>query len=101
MLAGMVQTVLCWHVTRDFAHIFDATLMTRMTGPISEYCWVEGIILITVVFMSFVELMVMRYSHVFFGHRGIAMLAGMVQTVLCWHVTRDFAHIFDATLPLF
>ncbi|KAJ5343466.1 hypothetical protein N7541_008013 [Penicillium brevicompactum] len=47
-----------------------------LTGPIAEYSWVEGIILMTVVVMCFVELMVMRYSsfgsshqHSFNDHR--------------------------------
>jgi zinc transporter 1/2/3 len=33
-----------------------------LTGPITEYSWVEGIILMTIIVMFFVELMVMRYS---------------------------------------
>ncbi|KAF7115315.1 hypothetical protein CNMCM5793_001951 [Aspergillus hiratsukae] len=33
-----------------------------LTGPITEYSWVEGIILMTIVVMFFVELMVMRYA---------------------------------------
>ncbi|KAJ6035388.1 hypothetical protein N7499_002545 [Penicillium canescens] len=32
-----------------------------LTGPITEYGWVEGIILMTIIVMFFVELMVMRY----------------------------------------
>ncbi|CRG88074.1 hypothetical protein PISL3812_05101 [Talaromyces islandicus] len=33
-----------------------------LTGPITEYSWVEGIVLMTIIVMFFVELMVMRYS---------------------------------------
>ncbi|KAL3465474.1 Zinc/iron permease [Aspergillus heterothallicus] len=33
-----------------------------LTGPITEYSWAEGIILMTVVVLFFVELMVMRFS---------------------------------------
>ncbi|KAL2823694.1 Zinc/iron permease [Aspergillus cavernicola] len=33
-----------------------------LTGPITEYSWAEGIILMTVVALFFVELMVMRFS---------------------------------------
>jgi zinc transporter 1/2/3 len=33
-----------------------------LTGPITEYSWVEGIILMTIVVLFFVELMVMRFS---------------------------------------
>lgn len=33
-----------------------------LTGPITQYSWVEGIILMTIIVMFFVELMVMRYS---------------------------------------
>lgn len=39
-----------------------------LTGPITEYSWVEGIILMTIVVLFFVELMVMRYSHFGSGH---------------------------------
>ncbi|PWY80566.1 putative plasma membrane low affinity zinc ion transporter [Aspergillus heteromorphus CBS 117.55] len=37
-----------------------------LTGPITEYSWVEGIVLMTIVVLFFVELMVMRYAR--FGH---------------------------------
>ncbi|PLN81096.1 putative plasma membrane low affinity zinc ion transporter [Aspergillus taichungensis] len=33
-----------------------------LTGPITEYSWVEGIILMTIAVLFFVELMVMRYA---------------------------------------
>jgi zinc transporter 1/2/3 len=33
-----------------------------LTGPITEYSWVEGIILMTILVLFFVELMVMRFS---------------------------------------
>ena len=34
-----------------------------LTGPITEYSWVEGIILMTIFVMFFIELMVMRYAN--------------------------------------
>lgn len=63
-------------IATAFIHLLapaeEALTNECLTGPISEYCWVEGIILITVVLMSFVELMVMRYSRSASGHeRGI------------------------------
>ncbi|KAJ5095720.1 hypothetical protein NUU61_005076 [Penicillium alfredii] len=39
-----------------------------LTGPITEYSWVEGIVLMTIVVLFFVELMVMRFSHFGQGH---------------------------------
>ncbi|KAJ5239457.1 Zinc/iron permease fungal/plant [Penicillium chermesinum] len=39
-----------------------------LTGPITEYSWVEGIILMTIVVLFFVELMVMRFSRFGTGH---------------------------------
>lgn len=38
-----------------------------LTGPITEYSWPEGIILMTIMVLFFVELMVMRYGS-FGGH---------------------------------
>jgi zinc transporter 1/2/3 len=37
-----------------------------LTGPITEYPWVEGICLMSVFVLFFVELMVMRFAR--FGH---------------------------------
>lgn len=37
-----------------------------LTGPITEYPWVEGICLMAVFVLFFVELMVMRFAR--FGH---------------------------------
>lgn len=37
-----------------------------LTGPIAEYPWVEGIMLMTIMVLFFLELMVMRYAR--FGH---------------------------------
>ncbi|EOD52862.1 putative plasma membrane low affinity zinc ion protein [Neofusicoccum parvum UCRNP2] len=34
-----------------------------LTGPITDYSWVEGIILMTIFVLFFVELMAMRYAH--------------------------------------
>lgn len=39
-----------------------------LTGPITEYSWVEGIILMTIIVLFFVELMVMRFSRFGAGH---------------------------------
>jgi zinc transporter 1/2/3 len=39
-----------------------------LTGPITEYSWVEGIVLMTIIVLFFVELMVMRYSSFGQGH---------------------------------
>jgi zinc transporter 1/2/3 len=39
-----------------------------LTGPITEYSWVEGIILMTIIVLFFVELMVMRFSRFGQGH---------------------------------
>lgn len=37
-----------------------------LTGPVTQYPWVEGIVLMTIILLFFVELMVMRYGR--FGH---------------------------------
>lgn len=39
-----------------------------LTGPITEYGWVEGILLMTIFVLFFVELMAMRYAHWGGGH---------------------------------
>lgn len=39
-----------------------------LDGPITEYSWVEGIILMTIIVLFFVELMVMRYARFGEGH---------------------------------
>lgn len=39
-----------------------------LTGPITEYSWVEGIILMTIFVLFFVELMVMRFGNFGGGH---------------------------------
>lgn len=39
-----------------------------LTGPITEYSWVEGIILMTIFVLFVVELMVMRYGNFGGGH---------------------------------
>lgn len=39
-----------------------------LTGVITKYPWVEGIVLMTIFAMFFLELMVMRYSHFGSGH---------------------------------
>lgn len=53
-------------IATAFIHLLgpaeEALTNPCLTGPIAEYSWVEGIILMTIVAMFFVELMVMRYS---------------------------------------
>ncbi|KAL4890029.1 Zinc/iron permease [Aspergillus ambiguus] len=57
-------------IATAFIHLLapaeEALTNECLTGPITEYSWVEGIILMTVVVLFFVELMVMRYAR--FGH---------------------------------
>ncbi|KKA18620.1 GIT1 is required for uptake of glycerophosphoinositol [Rasamsonia emersonii CBS 393.64] len=59
-------------IATAFIHLLapaeEALTNPCLTGPITEYSWVEGIILMTVVVMFFVELMVMRYSRFGTGH---------------------------------
>ncbi|BCR85188.1 low-affinity Zn(2+) transporter ZRT2 [Aspergillus chevalieri] len=53
-------------IATAFIHLLapaeEALTNECLTGPITEYSWVEGIILMTVVVLFFVELMVMRYA---------------------------------------
>jgi zinc transporter 1/2/3 len=57
-------------IATAFIHLLapasEALTNPCLTGPITEYSWVQGIVLMTIVVMFFVELMVMRYSE--FGH---------------------------------
>ncbi|GIJ99178.1 hypothetical protein Aspvir_001304 [Aspergillus viridinutans] len=57
-------------IATAFIHLLapaeEALTNPCLTGPITEYSWVEGIILMTIVVLFFVELMVMRYAR--FGH---------------------------------
>lgn len=59
-------------IATAFIHLLapaeEALTNECLTGPITEYSWVEGIILMTIVVMFFVELMVMRYSRFGTGH---------------------------------
>ncbi|KAI9777368.1 MAG: hypothetical protein M1816_004737 [Peltula sp. TS41687] len=54
-------------VATAFIHLLapanDALRDPCLTGPITEYPWVEGIALMTVFMLFFVELMAMRYAH--------------------------------------
>jgi len=54
-------------VATAFIHLLgpaeEALRNPCLTGPITEYSWVEGIILMTVFSLFFVELMVMRYGN--------------------------------------
>jgi solute carrier family 39 (zinc transporter), member 1/2/3 len=58
-------------IATAFIHLMspasDALGDPCLDGPITMYPWVEGIMLMTVVIMFFVELMVLRYSKL--GHR--------------------------------
>lgn len=53
-------------IATAFIHLLapaeEALTNPCLTGPITEYSWVEGIVLMTIVVMFFVELMVMRNS---------------------------------------
>lgn len=55
-------------IATAFIHLLspaeDALRDPCLTGPITEYDWVSGIILMTIFVLFFVELMVMRYSTV-------------------------------------
>ena len=53
-------------VATAFIHLLapahEALTNHCLTGPITEYSWVEGIVMITIFVLFFVELMVMRYA---------------------------------------
>ncbi|EPS30396.1 Zinc-regulated transporter 1 [Penicillium oxalicum] len=59
-------------VATAFIHLLapaeEALTNPCLTGPITDYSWVEGIVLMTIIVLFFVELMVMRYSHFGSGH---------------------------------
>lgn len=59
-------------IATAFIHLLapaeEALTNDCLTGPITEYSWVEGIILMTIVVLFFVELMVMRYGSFGAGH---------------------------------
>ncbi|RMZ81977.1 hypothetical protein DV737_g2286, partial [Chaetothyriales sp. CBS 132003] len=54
-------------IATAFIHLLgpavDALTDPCLTGPITDYSWVEGIVLMTIFVLFFVELMVMRYGH--------------------------------------
>ncbi|EZF28670.1 hypothetical protein H101_07651 [Trichophyton interdigitale H6] len=57
-------------IATSFIHLMapahEALSHPCLTGPIKEYPWVEGILLMTIIILFFVELMVIRYAR--FGH---------------------------------
>ncbi|ETN38781.1 uncharacterized protein HMPREF1541_06819 [Cyphellophora europaea CBS 101466] len=59
-------------IATAFIHLLapaeEALTNPCLTGPITEYSWVEGIILMTIFVLFFVELMVMRYGNFGGGH---------------------------------
>lgn len=59
-------------IATSFIHLLgpaeEALTNPCLTGPITEYSWTEGIILMTIVVLFFVELMVMRFSRFGSGH---------------------------------
>ncbi|KKK18497.1 hypothetical protein ARAM_007013 [Aspergillus rambellii] len=59
-------------IATAFIHLLgpaeDALRNECLTGPITDYSWAEGIILMTIVVLFFVELMVMRYARFGVGH---------------------------------
>jgi solute carrier family 39 (zinc transporter), member 1/2/3 len=54
-------------IATAFIHLLgpaeDALRNPCLTGPIADYSWAEGIILMTIFVLFFVELMVMRYGN--------------------------------------
>ncbi|KAB2571029.1 Zinc/iron permease [Lasiodiplodia theobromae] len=58
-------------IATAFIHLLapavEALTNECLTGPITEYDWAEGIVLMTVMVLFFVELIAMRYAH-FNGH---------------------------------
>ncbi|KFZ12432.1 hypothetical protein V502_07077, partial [Pseudogymnoascus sp. VKM F-4520 (FW-2644)] len=56
-------------IATAFIHLLapahEALTNECLTGPITEYSWVEGIVLMTIFVMFFIELMAMRFD--FFG----------------------------------
>lgn len=68
-------------IATAFIHLLspaeDALRDPCLTGAITEYDWVSGIILITIFVLFFVELMVMRYSEPH-GHESDKEHSGMV-----------------------
>ncbi|CAL5872645.1 uncharacterized protein PFLUO_LOCUS6911 [Penicillium psychrofluorescens] len=59
-------------IATAFIHLLapaeEALTNPCLTGPIKSYSWVEGIVLMTIIVLFFVELMVMRFSHFGQGH---------------------------------
>ena len=59
-------------VATAFIHLLapahEALSNPCLTGPITEYSWVEGIMLMTITVLFFIELMVMRYARFGNGH---------------------------------
>jgi zinc transporter 1/2/3 len=59
-------------VATAFIHLLgpaeDALRNPCLTGPITDYGWAEGIILMTIFVLFFIELMVMRYGEFGSGH---------------------------------
>jgi solute carrier family 39 (zinc transporter), member 1/2/3 len=59
-------------IATAFIHLLgpaeEALTNPCLTGPITEYSWVEGIILMTIFVLFFIELMVMRYGNFGSGH---------------------------------
>lgn len=59
-------------VSTAFIHLLrpaeDALRNPCLTGPITQYSWVEGIVLMTIFVLFFVELMITRYGNFGEGH---------------------------------
>ncbi|OJD36797.1 plasma membrane low affinity zinc ion protein [Diplodia corticola] len=59
-------------IATAFIHLLapaiEALTNECLTGPITEYDWAEGIVLMTVMVLFFVELIAMRYAHFGGGH---------------------------------
>ncbi|KAF4231169.1 hypothetical protein CNMCM8980_005105 [Aspergillus fumigatiaffinis] len=71
-------------IATAFIHLLapaeEALRNSCLTGPITEYSWVEGITLMTIVLMLFLELMATRYLHFDQTHKDDAEDCGQNRT---------------------
>jgi zinc transporter 1/2/3 len=66
LLARLMTEITTTDTSQLLAPANEALTNECLTGPITEYSWVEGICLMSVFVLFFVELMVMRFAR--FGH---------------------------------
>jgi zinc transporter 1/2/3 len=71
-------------IATAFIHLLapaeEALRNSCLTGPITEYSWVEGITLMTIILMFFLELMATQYSHFDLTHKDDAEDPGQNHT---------------------